>query len=270
MPETIATSRGDQRTGELVARNEKEIQFIGDELLDFAAENLIHIFNISPYAQRIEHPLFGCLTIPACPEGKEYSDPSIIRGLVFNGVPVEMKTVEMRHESGRVCAVDLLGIGPFKSKANSLLKWGIFIAAEDTFDLKDVCEVTVARGRNNAPIKMQLPRWVKSGKLGINPTKKELAAANERFSETDFALIAEADQYWNDGPNEQKNITRMHREALTRRGQLREWSKPLQSLIDCPGCGEKIKPTILKHIACGYMVQENRFSDEPAKAKKQN
>ncbi len=255
MPQTISQTRGDERTEELMAKNEKEIQYIPEESIDFAKENLIHIFNVSPYPKLIEHPSFGAVTVQACPKGKEYSEPTIIEGLVFTGVCVEMKTVEMRQESGRVCVVDLLGLGPFKAKANCLLNWGIFIAADDTFDPDKTAEVTVAKGRNGKPIKMQLPAWVKTGKLGTVPTKKELARANALFEATDMALIAEADDFASAGPDGQKSIGRMHRDAAERRNHVRDWSNPMKgvALVSCPGCQQKIQPGVVIH-SCGAVL----------------
>jgi hypothetical protein len=255
MPESITATRGDSRTEELVARNEKELQFIPEESIEFAQRNLIHVFNVSPYEKIIEHPSFGRLLIPACEKGKEYSEPLIVEGLVFTGVCVEMKTVEMRHESGRVCVIDLLGLGPFKNKANCLLNWGIFIAAEDTFDPAKNAEVRVATGRNGKAIKMHLPDWVKKGKLGVKPTRKEIATANALFEQTDMALIAEGDDFAAQGQEGQKNISKMHREALLRRGQTRGWSDPVKgmTLIACPGCQENIKPGVVVHT-CGSVL----------------
>ncbi len=255
MPENITATRGDERTDELVARNEKEIQFIPEESIEFAKRNLIHIFNVSPYEKILEHPTYGRLRIPPCEKGKEYSDPLIIEGLAFSGVCVEMKTVEMRQESGRVCAVDLLGIGPFKNKANSLLRWGVFIAADDTFDVEKTAEVRVATGRNGKAIKMHLPEWVKKGKLGVKPTRKEIAIANALFEQTDLALIAEGDEFAAAGPDGQKNIGKMHREALLRRNQTRGWSDPVKgmALVVCPGCQENIKPGVVVHT-CGAVL----------------
>jgi len=242
--------RGDERTAELAAKNEKEVQFVPDEIRQWAEENPVHIFNVSPYSHTIQHPAVGFLTIPACKEGKRYSEPAVLKGMIPYGVCTDMKTVEIRQESGKFMACDLLGIGPFKQASNSLFQLGVFIASNDTFDAKDIVSTKVANGRDGKPIFLSLPRWVSRGQNAEKPSEKELAQANELFLQHDFRLIAEADGFWNEGPDGQKNIVKNHREALNRRGQLREWAKPLQSLIDCPGCGDKVSPSVVVH-KCG-------------------
>lgn len=245
--------RGDARSDALAELNRKEVPFVPDEITEFAEHNLIHVYNISPYRHEVLHPMIGRFVIPACPPGKAYSEPAIIKGMIPYGVPVDMKAVEIRHDSGRTVAVDLLGIGPFRKPESSLLRRGVFIAANDTFDEKDVANVKVATDKQGKPIMLSLPRWVKNGKLGIKPTQKEIDRANECLAENDFAMIAEADEYWNAGPQQTNNIVKMHREALRRRGQQRPWDQPLQTLADCPGCQEKIKPGIVVHT-CGAVL----------------
>jgi len=249
--------RGDERTDALAEMNRREVQYEPEEIVEYAEQNLIHIYNVSPYAHVIRHPSIGALTIPACPQGRQYSEAAVIKGTVPYGVPVDMKAVEIRRDSGRFFALDLLGVGPFKRQENSLLRWGVFIAADDTFDEKDVTNIRVATDKNGKPIMLSLPRWAKSGKLGKVPTKKELAKANERLAETDAALILEADEYWNQGPQHHINIVKQHREALRRRGQSRPWDQPIQTLTDCPGCQEKIKPGVVVHT-CGAVLDWDR------------
>ena len=104
---------------------------------------------------------------------------------------------------------------------------------------------------------LTVPRWVRHGKTATEPTEKEIARANESFAENDFALIQEANEYWDAGTADKatgsNNIGKMHRDAARRRGQNVEWSKPAQSLTDCPGCGEKIKPSVVRHN-CGAIL----------------
>lgn len=238
-----------------------------EEITRIAESNLIYIYNVSPYSYTIQHPLIGRLTIPACPEGKKYSEPAILKGLIPYGVREQMTSAELRHQSGRELAVDLLGIGPFKQPANSMLNWGVFIAADDTFDSAKSADIKTAPNTY-----LSLPAWVKNGKLGKVPTEKEIRKANELFEKTDFSLIAEADGFANQGPQALINISSRHREALRRRGQQRPWDAPLQTMIDCPGCQAKIAPGSVVHT-CGAVLNWEKAielgikkeSDRPAK-----
>jgi len=242
--------RGDTRTEELQAKNDKEIQPVPQELTDFAESNLIYIFNVAPYAHSIEHPSIGRLYIPACKDGEEYSQPAILKGLQPYGVPVDMQVVEIRHDSGRLFALDLIGVGPYKDKSNSLMRRGVFIATGDTLNIDDQVPYRMA-----PKVVINVPRWAVSGKCPDTPTPKELQSARKAFEDWDIGLIREADQFWDAGPGAkgQDNITAQHREALRRRKQTRPWDQPIESLIDCPGCGDRVRPNIIMHRACGYV-----------------
>lgn len=237
--------RGDSRTAELAGKNLINFPPIAIEDEEFSEANKVYIYNVSPIKHMLQHPLVGKMIIPACEPGEKYSKPAVIPGFVFYGVRTEMQEGEMRKESGRMVAIDLLGIGPYRNPANSLLRWGVFIAAQDTFDPNKTTEI---RGGKNAFL--SVPEWVKKGKIATKPTDAEIAKANEAFSKTDFELIAEADKFFNDGPKGAENITSQHRDAARRRGQLREWAKPIESLHDCPGCGDKVRPGVVVH-SCG-------------------
>lgn len=244
--------RGDARTSELAEKNSINFPEILTEDQEFAENNKVYIFNVSPFPHTIQHPLIGRLTIPACEPGEKYSKPAVVPGFVFYGVRTEMQEGEIRKESGRMVAVDLLGLGPFRAPQNSLLRWGVFIAAQDTFNPLKTAEIKT--GKNAF---LSLPEWVKKGKLAATPTDKEVEKANEAFAKTDFELIAEADKFYNDGPDGMKNITAQHRDAARRRGQLREWAKPIESLTDCPGCGDKVRPGVVVH-SCGAVFDWDR------------
>lgn len=253
--------RGDHRTDELQAKNDKEIQPVPEELLQYSEANPIYIFNVSPYSHKIEHPSIGCLIIPACKPGEKYSEAAIVPGLQPYGVPTDMVTVDIRHDSGRLFALDILGLGPFKDRRNALIRQGIFIATGDTLDMDDLVPYKMA-----PKVTLNVPRWVKSGKCPDTPTVKELEEANAQFAAWDFEKIQEADRFWDAGPANKEegsnNIRTEHREALRRRGQTRPWDQPLQTLIDCPGCGTKIQPGIRKHVLCGWRFDHNCFESE--------
>jgi hypothetical protein len=267
--------RGDQRTEELAAKNDKEIMPEPEENQEFADAHLIHIFNVSPYQHKIEHPSVGVLIVPACKPGHRFSEPAIIKGTMPYGVPTDMTTVEIRRDSGKLFAIDVLGMGPFRDQKNSLMSLGVFIAAGDNLDFTDLVPYQTGKVRGK-PQYINVPRWVKKGDSPEKPTEKEIKAAEDQFAKCDFEKIAEADLYHDAGPaNKQEgsnNIRAEHRQALRRRGQVRPWDQPLQTMIDCPGCGVKIAPTAVVH-SCGAVLNWDKAielgikkaEDRPAK-----
>jgi hypothetical protein len=86
-------------------------------------------------------------------------------------------------------------------------------------------------------------------------TKAEVQRAKKNLMIDDQKLVAQADRMWA-RPAEQQNINELHRAAAARLGQERPWAYiPLQ-LIDCPGCGAKIKENILSCPHCAGWLDE--------------
>jgi hypothetical protein len=70
-------------------------------------------------------------------------------------------------------------------------------------------------------------------------------------------LVAQADGMWqrpNDSERGQRSISDLHRNACIALGQERPWCYTPQQLVDCPGCGGKIKDTIIKCGHCGAIL----------------
>lgn len=234
---------------DLIARNEVEVPPVPEELSDWSKAHPVLIFNCSPDIFRVHHPMMGVVTIHACPEGEPYSRVTEIPGLIPYGVRTEMTTAELRHESGRQFAVDLLGLGAFKNAEKSLWKRGVFIAAANTFDPKKVKSFRIGTPHGKASF-ITLPEWVdqKLGKCSDEPTKEEIKAAQKRARDWDRELLAEGDMLSDQGMT--KDIQPEHRYAARRLGQVRKWDEPLQAMIDCEGCGQKILPSTVVHT-CG-------------------
>ena len=68
-------------------------------------------------------------------------------------------------------------------------------------------------------------------------------------------LLNQANAYASSGKLLEINET--HRRAAKYLGQKVDWSKPLQKMIDCPGCGEMVKSTAIMHAnpSCGYVFR---------------
>ena len=231
----VATAIAERNAVGAVARQPKRMQ-------QWADEHPVHIYNVSPYPIRYEHPLVGVLTIKGCEPGESYSEPCIVKGLLPHGVRLEMKGVEIRQEDGKEFVLDILQLGFGQRTAESPVHMGLFVAAKDTFDLKKPLD------------------WLEEGECGTAPTKKELADANARFLKWDSKLIADGDRHWGEGPTQPTsphmghgNITVQMREACTRRGQNRPWNQDIKEMAECPGCSEQIRPGVIVHT-CGAVL----------------
>lgn len=88
--------------------------------------------------------------------------------------------------------------------------------------------------------------------------KKEIQKAKQNLLIEDQRLVVEADQMWAKGENsrERMNINELHKGACTRLGQSRPWCYVAEQLVDCPGCGAKIKENILTCPACTGWLDE--------------
>lgn len=85
--------------------------------------------------------------------------------------------------------------------------------------------------------------------------KKEVLAARQTMTIEDQRLVAEADAMWA-RPGEQQNVNDLHRRSCVRLGQERPWCYTPLQLVDCPGCGDKIKENILSCPKCGGWLDE--------------
>lgn len=83
---------------------------------------------------------------------------------------------------------------------------------------------------------------------GARPSEDEISVAQTTRLEWYQQLVAEADTMWARG-HSYREISDMHRRAALSLGIERDWAFVPQRLIDCPVCGEKIKPqvAICKH-----------------------
>lgn len=80
------------------------------------------------------------------------------------------------------------------------------------------------------------------------PSEQELASAREIRDAWHQQLVAEADEMWARG-HSYREISDMHRRAALAMKVEREWAYVPQRSVDCPACGEKLRPgvAICKH-----------------------
>jgi hypothetical protein len=83
---------------------------------------------------------------------------------------------------------------------------------------------------------------------GPRPTDEELATAAARRDTFYQRLVADGDTMWARG-HSFREISDLHRRAAISLGIEREWAYVPVRMVDCPACGEKVKPgvAVCKH-----------------------
>ncbi|HEV2298310.1 MAG TPA: hypothetical protein VGR72_07320 [Candidatus Acidoferrales bacterium] len=89
------------------------------------------------------------------------------------------------------------------------------------------------------------------------PTEDELARARARRDSWYKRLVAEADEMWARG-HSYREISDMHRRAAMALGLEREWAYVPQRQMDCPACGEKVKPGVALCKHCNAILDADR------------
>jgi hypothetical protein len=78
---------------------------------------------------------------------------------------------------------------------------------------------------------------------GLRPTAEELASAAARRDAFYQRLVTDADVMWARG-HSFREISDLHRRAAIALGMEREWAYVSMRMVDCPACGEKVKPGV--------------------------
>ncbi|HEV2490933.1 MAG TPA: zinc ribbon domain-containing protein [Candidatus Acidoferrales bacterium] len=89
------------------------------------------------------------------------------------------------------------------------------------------------------------------------PSDDELARARARRDSWYKQLVADADEMWARG-HSYREISDMHRRAAMAMGLEREWAYVPQRQMDCPACGEKVKPGVALCKHCGAILDNER------------
>ncbi|MFZ0739807.1 MAG: zinc ribbon domain-containing protein [Candidatus Acidiferrales bacterium] len=92
---------------------------------------------------------------------------------------------------------------------------------------------------------------------GARPTDEELSTAAAKRAEWYQQLVAEADTMWARG-HSYREISDMHRRAALSLGTERDWAFVPQKLIDCPACGEHVKPSVAVCKHCGAVLDAEK------------
>jgi hypothetical protein len=88
---------------------------------------------------------------------------------------------------------------------------------------------------------------------GDAPADEELAAARERLAAFYRRLLAVADREW-ERSHSYLFINDVERRAARYLGIEKEWHYQPRETIECPGCGEKIKPSAAVCKICGAIL----------------
>lgn len=219
MPGTV--EQREQAARELRLKNQKSIYELPPELQVVGAT--VKIFNVGPWRHQKSMGSYGQWTIHPCEKGERHSIATEVPYITNDPVHVDMFQMAHRHDSGRKLAADILGIGQFHTPGENLTIWGVFISAGD------------------------------------EPTDAEIGEANKKLLRTFDQLIAEADNYWNQGPSEYKNVTEVHRLAAEKRGQMNKpWARGVVEMMKCPVCATNIDPEAAICGICKVVINQEK------------
>lgn len=203
------------------------------DMVERASEQArVYIFNVGPWMQQRLMGSLGTYTIPACPEGKEYSAPVVIEGIVSELYPINEGEFKRTMEDGYAVAMQVLGVGPHLSPRNSFVPYGVFVSRNE------------------------------------RPSKEEITAARAKLAEKFLELVTEADLAYANGPKAAEETIRPETHFVAARALGKTavdcpWLKNAQvpaERKECFGCGAQYKVGILK-CACGAVLDKKRYDE---------
>lgn len=189
----------------------------------------VYIYNIYNRKHLVHGmPGRGTYLIPACPEGKPYSEPCVIPGIVADEFDLADGQGNMATNplEGLKVARDIVGITSAQPELGVMdpnrENWGVFIAE------------------------------------GEKPTDKELERAKKKLVAFMTIILNEGDKAARDtrAGVKENPIVQIHYDAAVYLKQKRDWNATPEQRQDCPGCGENIKPNIAKCPHCGAILDK--------------
>jgi len=251
------------------------------------------IINVSDQEHSHSNGLSGTYIIPAKKPGEEFGLLVVYPQPEFQDVGNNVKAVHW-PKVGSV-AQDIVGLrsdacAHTSGSPGSREKWGILLAAAEPdmpkellqaqeeeiaflndnppdYRMKKDRKLGIAVAVSNDPPEMQAKKEALSLRVQALRahfeqecrklvTKKELQQAKTALTREDARLVSEADVIWGGPEPGRVNITEIHKRACNRLGQERPWCYLAQQLVDCPGCGAKIKENILSCPHCAGFLEE--------------
>ena len=89
------------------------------------------------------------------------------------------------------------------------------------------------------------------------PTNEELRRAREKLAAFHRRLVAGADREW-ERSHSYLFINDVERRAAHYLGLEKDWFYQVRETVECPGCGEKIKPGVAVCRTCGAILDRTK------------
>jgi hypothetical protein len=217
---------------------ERYVPGVPDMVKKLARDTQLYIFNVGPWRLTREMGSVPTAIIPACPEGREYSEPYIVLGIDQEPYPVNETTCAMIPKSGPpgqeggsaegiYLAQQILGEGPQLNKRETWRRFGVFIS-------------------KTAP-----------------PSEHDVRTARAALYEHLGVLVKEANDSWaldrDKGQIIQKDWHQRAAEMLHKTVAECPWMGDRQlgpERVPCPFCGQAIPITVAKCPNCKEVVNQ--------------
>lgn len=203
---------------EATRRNGKIVPKLPKQLHDLCTEPFYFVFNVGPWEWPKQLGGRGTRTVPACPEGRKYSEPLALPQLDNETVAADMNKMENRQEDGIEVVNAVLVEGYGYRPEHSLRHWGVSV----------------------------ITHWP--------PTVDDLALANKELNAKFDELIAEADKHHEQ--HKYEDISEFHRLAARHRKLTKPWLNANPDLVPCGACGTDVKQNIARCPQCGAVLDE--------------
>jgi hypothetical protein len=185
-----------------------------------------YLYSVSEYGDTVNlGPGFPLYEIKACPDGEEYGEACVIPPIIFFE-EAKVDVTEHTFHSGPQIVEAILKIGPGMNASWDRRKVGWFVS-------------------NTNP-----------------PSAEDVRRATTLYIQECTRLLQEGNRYAS--ANQLLEINETHRRAAKYLGQKVEWSKPLQQMRECPGCGENVRVGIIWHafpMGCGYIFDRESYEE---------
>ena len=166
----------------------------------------------------------GMRIVPGCPDGQAVSEPLVIDGFIADEFDLGdgRGNMSWNAEAGTDVADDFIGARSYSAEMSTHTtnyEWyGVFRSAAE------------------------------------KPTIEELETAYAKLEKFQKMWLADGDRLALQGEKGLEQIGTPHREAAIWLKQPRSWSQPAVAMIECPGCGNSVKPYIAKCGSCGAIL----------------
>jgi len=208
--------------------NSRFIPETPDIYREASEQHRVYIFNVGPWAHARELGSAGTFRIPACPEGREHSEPLVIPGVAEEPYPINEAECKLLTTKGRMLAEQILGVGPHIPHSLSFVPFGVFISDS------------------------------------AKPSKEQLVKAREVLRQRHVEIVSEANREYSKGHNiaiEQPHWFFMSARALKKTPAECAWLKDSEVPAErqnCPSCGAIYTVGMMKCV-CNFILDKPRY-----------